>query len=397
MKDIIKSLFAGALALVAVPLMTSCENDDDSNPTLRTPDSFVLNTPAYAENNTYDLSNAESVNLTTTQPAYGFPAATVYQVQVSLDENFRSVTTVDVPGDISYRTLEDSYTTANMNVNGVELNNAIVSLYQAANNGADPSGIVMPAYIRLVAHINGTDVGWCASNVITLPKVVVSYIATAPTEVYVAGSSIRGGTEAKQLGVVNSAENNFFGMVYMAAGSSLMWGGADSQANGYALTTTKTDNANAGLSEGADGGIAFANAGWYAILMKFTVDSEANQLLSTLEVYPGEAYVTGAVASYTGDWPTADPAWAMTAPADASGQWESPAFSGSGELRAYIYIPTLNWYQTEFTIYNESLFWRGTYNIGANWAENVGADYSVTCAAGQRLYIDFDYDKGEVR
>ena len=92
MKDIIKSLFAGALALVAVPLMTSCENDDDSNPTLRTPDSFVLNTPAYAENNTYDLSNAESVNLTTTQPAYGFPAATVYQVQVSLDENFRSVT-----------------------------------------------------------------------------------------------------------------------------------------------------------------------------------------------------------------------------------------------------------------------------------------------------------------
>lgn len=395
MKDIIKSLFAGALALVAVPLMTSCENDDDSNPTLRTPDSFVLNTPAYAENNTYDLSNAESVNLTTTQPDYGFPAATVYQVQVSLDQNFTSVTTVDVPENIQYETLTSSYTQANMDVDGVELNNAIVSLYQAANNGADPSGIVMPAYIRLVAHINGTDVGWCASNVITLPKVVVSYIATAPTEVYVAGSSIRGGTEAKQLGVVNSAENNFFGMVYMAAGSSLMWGGADSQTNGYALTTTKTDNANAGLSEGADGGIAFANAGWYAILMKFTVDSEANQLLSTLEVYPGEAYVIGAV---TGDaWNQADAAWALTAPADAAGKWESPAFAAGGELRAYIYIPTLSWWQTEFTIYNESLFWRGTYNIGANWAENVGADYSVTCSAGQKLYIDFDYDKGEVK
>lgn len=396
MKDIIKSLFAGALALVAVPLMTSCENDDDSNPTLHTPDSFVLNIPPYAQNNTYDLSKAESVNLTTTQPDYGFPAATQYQVQVSLDQSFTQVTTVEVPDGIAYRTLQDSYTSANMDVNGVQLNNAIVALYQAANNGADPSGIVMPAYIRLVAHLSGTDSGWCASNVITLPKVVVSYIATVPTEVYVAGSSIRGGTEAKQLGVVNQAESQFFGMVYMAAGSSLMWGDSDSQTNGYVLTTT-VDNANAGLSEAADGGIAFANAGWYAIRMIFSVDTENNILLSTLEVNPGEAYVTGAVAGYTGDWPTADAAWAMTAPADASGQWVSPAFVGSGELRAYIRIPSLNWYQTEFTIYNESLFWRGTYDIGQNWAESVGSAYSVSCSAGQKLYIDFDYDKGEVK
>ena len=49
MKDIIKSLFVGALALAAMPLMTSCDNDDDSNPTLHTPESFVLNTPAYAQ------------------------------------------------------------------------------------------------------------------------------------------------------------------------------------------------------------------------------------------------------------------------------------------------------------------------------------------------------------
>lgn len=394
MKDIIKSLFAGALALVAVPLMTSCENDDDSNPTLHTPESFVLNTPPYAENNTYDLSNAESVNLTTTQPAYGFPAATQYQVQVSLDQAFTSVNTVEVPDGILYRTLQDSYTTANMDVNGVQLNNAIVALYQVANNGEDPSGKVMPVYIRLVAHIGGTDSGWCCSNVITLPRVVVSYIATVPNEVYIVGPSIRGGSEPKQLGVVSQAENQFVGMVYMSAGSTLMWGDADSQANGYALTTTVTDNAEAGLSAGADGGIAFANAGWYGILMKFEVDREANRLLSTLEVYPGAAYVTGAVAQYPDDWPTADPAWAMTAPADASGQWESPAFAGSGELRAYIYIPTLGWYQTEFTLLDGNLYFA---NPAKNWNDNFGSEYSVQCSAGQKLYVDFDYDKGEVK
>lgn len=396
MKDIIKSLFAGALALVAVPLMTSCENDDDSNPTLHTPESFVLNTPPYAENNTYDLSNAESVNLTTTQPAYGFPAATQYQVQVSLDQAFTSVNTVEVPEGISYRTLGTVYNQANMDVDGVELNNAIVALYQAAHNGEDPSGIVMPAYIRLTAHISGTDAGWCASNVITLPKVTVSYIATIPTEVYVSGPSIRKGEEAKPLGVVSGTEGQFCGMVYMEAGSSLMWGDASSQTNGFALTTTKDDQAGAGLTEAADGGIAFANAGWYSILMKFEVDAANNILLSTLSVYPGEAYVTGAVASYEGDWPTADPAWALTAPADASGEWVSPAFAGSGELRAYILVGTLGWYQTEFTLYNDAIFWRATYDIPANWAENVGSAYSVQCSAGQKLYIDFDYDTGRV-
>ena len=396
MKDIIKSLFVGALALAAMPLMTSCDNDDDSNPTLHTPESFVLNTPAYAQNNTYDLSKAESVNLTTSQPDYGFPAATEYQVEVSLDKNFTSVTTLDVPEGISYRTLGTVYNQANMDVDGVELNNAIVALYQAAHNGEDPSGIVMPAYIRLTAHISGTDAGWCASNVITLPKVTVSYIATVPTEVYVSGPSIRKGEEAKPLGVVNQAEGQFCGMVYMEAGSSLMWGDEASQTNGFALTTTKDDQAGAGLTEAADGGIAFGKAGWYSILMKFEVDAANNVLLSTLSVYPGEAYVTGPVASYTGDWPTADPAWAMTAPADASGEWVSPAFTGSGELRAYILVGSLGWYQTEFTLYKEAIFWRATYDVSKNWAENVGSDYSVQCSAGQKLYINFDTDTGRV-
>lgn len=396
MKDIIKSLFVGAVALAAMPLMTSCDNDDDSNPTLHTPESFVLNTPAYAQNNTYDLSKAESVNLTTSQPDYGFPAATEYQVEVSLDKDFTSVTTLDVPEGISYRTLGTVYNQANMDVDGVELNNAIVALYQAAHNGEDPSGIIMPAYIRLTAHISGTDAGWCASNVITLPKVTVSYIATVPTEVYVSGPSIRKGEEAKPLGVVSGTEGQFCGMVYMEAGSSLMWGDASSQTNGFALTTTKDDQAGAGLTEAADGGIAFGKAGWYSILMKFEVDAANNILLSTLSVYPGKAYVTGNAAG--ADWTDGNPVWEMTAPADASGEWVSPAFTSSGELRAYIKVGTLAWWQTEFTLYKESIFYRGTYNISGtgSWGSDVGSDYSVQCSAGQKLYIDFDYDKGRV-
>lgn len=394
MKNIIKSMLAPVCLLAVLPFMASCETDTDSNPTLQEPTSFVLNTPAYAENNVYDLANSETVNLTTNQPDYGFPIVTNYQVQVSLDQNFTGVTTIEVPEGIRYTTLADSYTQANMDVNVTQLNNAIVSLYQAANGGADPSGIEMPVYIRLLAHVNGTDLGWCCSNVITLPRVVVSYIAELPAEVYVAGPSIRGGSEPKELGAVYGNAGEWYGMVYMTAGSSLMYGDAETQTT---VPTEVDDQASAGASATADG-VTFANAGWYALHLKMTIAD--NVLSSVLTVYPGTAYVCGIVcgpgSDGTGVWNDPNTEWALTAPADASGEWESPAFAGNGELRAYIKIPGLDWWRTEFTLYNGALYWRDA-DISSNWAENVGAAYSVTCTAGQKLYVDFDHDRGEVR
>ena len=195
MKNIIKSLLAPAVALAVLPFMASCETDTDSNPTLQHPTSFVLNTPAYAENNVYDLANSESVNLTTTQPDYGFPVVTTYEVQVSLNQAFTEVTGAEVPETVNYETLMSTYDKANMDVSAEEMNNAIVSLYQQ-DFGGDPSGKVLDVYVRLAAHVANADNSYCYSNVITLP-VVVSYRATMPTEVYVAASSIHGGTEGK--------------------------------------------------------------------------------------------------------------------------------------------------------------------------------------------------------
>ena len=52
MKKISNILLAVTFAL---PLFTACETDNDSNPILNEPDTFTLNTPAYAANNVYDL------------------------------------------------------------------------------------------------------------------------------------------------------------------------------------------------------------------------------------------------------------------------------------------------------------------------------------------------------
>jgi hypothetical protein len=91
-----------------------------------------------------------------------------------------------------------------------------------------------------------------------------------------------------------------------------------------------------------------------------------------------------------------DPNWALTAPADAGGVWESPAFAAGGELRAFIKVGSLDWWRTEFTLYNGSLYWR-TIDIAHSWEENAGSEFSVTCAAGQKLYVDFNKNTGEVK
>ena len=87
MKKIFKLMLLPALVLPL--LFTSCDEDRDSNPTLdlsHLAEGFVLNTPALAENNTYDLKSAKKLVLTCSQPNYGdAPYAVRYYAQVSLD------------------------------------------------------------------------------------------------------------------------------------------------------------------------------------------------------------------------------------------------------------------------------------------------------------------------
>ena len=64
MKNLYK-LFTLTMGLLA---LSACEADRDSNPVLNEPDTFVLNVPAFASNNVYDLKNSESLELTCRQP-----------------------------------------------------------------------------------------------------------------------------------------------------------------------------------------------------------------------------------------------------------------------------------------------------------------------------------------
>lgn len=383
-----------SLAVLMAIALTACEKDDQSNPTFKaTSPSFTLNVPANAQNNTYDLASANGLTLTCSQPDYnGVPYVVEYHVQVALDQSFSS-----------YRELETSFTTAKMSADALEINNAMIDLYTEANGDVAYPNEARPLYVRLRAalvNIANTVFDESYSNIITLPKVLATYIAPTlevPTSIYVVGSSIGDGVDKgywsywKPLAPVYGMPGEFYTIIYVPDGGSFKWGEAEQDWRGYSNVTEFNDQAGAGLSENGDGNIEVANGGWFTLYVVTEVGT--NAIKYTFNLYPASAYIIGAVAG--GEWTDSDANWQMTAPS-GDGTWESPAFAAGGELRAYIKVPGIDWWRTEFTLFSGGLYWR-TIDIPNNWAENVGEAYSVSCSAGQKLYVNFSTNTGEVK
>ena len=380
-------LFA-LLAMVTLGF-TACETDNDSNPTLdlsHVGEGFTLNTPANAQNNTYDLANAKSVELTCSQPNYGgMPLMVRYYVQVSLTEDFAS-----------YKELATSYTTAKMAVNAREINDAMVELFQEANPDTDYPATPCPLYIKLRAVIDGTDnMGETYSNVITLPSVLATYQApeaTFETQLYVVGQAIgEAWSTWKPVPQIYDMPGCYYTVVYVPEGTGFKWGAYEQDWRGYDRIRNWDDVAGADVSASSDGNIVFANGGWYTLF--FEAEIVGSSVQYDLHILPAEVYVIG--NSMGGNWNVADPTLALQAPADQTGDWVSPAFTGSGELRAYVNVPGYDWWRTEFTLHNGEVYWRDV-NIIDSWSE-LGSDYAVQVSPGQCLYVNFDSNTGEVR
>ena len=395
-------------ALVLPLIFTSCDEDNDDNPTVdfsHVGENFVLNTPANAANNTFDLASASSLELTCQQPNYGVgvPYFVRYYVQASIDPAFLNDTTV------AHKELNTAYTSAKMDVNATELNTAVVQLFQKAN--PDVANVpVMPVYLRLRAVIAGSDANVEAksntySNIITLPSVKATYVApdvTYPAQLYVSGPSIQNGSTWKTVAPVYGVEGNYFTMVYVPDGGKFTFGTTNGDVRGFNRLRSVTVNpdANTTVTDAGDEShsLTFSKGGWYTLLFTSEISADKKSIYFDLTVFPAHAYTIG---NATGDWTDANPALEMTAPATADGQWVSQEFTAAGELRAYIKVPGFDWWRTEFTIYKGALFWRDR-DLPDGWhynADGKGIDpsYGVQCAVGQKLYVNFDTNTGEVK
>ena len=385
-------------ALVLPLLFTSCDDDRDSNPTLdlsHVADGFVLNTPAVAENNTYDLISAKSLRLTCSQPNYGgVPYSMRYYVQVSIDPAFVS------DGTATHTELATFYRTADMQVNATEINNAIVALFQAANPDTSVPA-EMPVYIRLRAVIGDatdTSLGETFSNTITLRSVKATYEAPDAKftdNLYLIGSSIQDPWKSwKPIPKVFGLEGNYYGIIYLPAGGEFKWGTENNDYRGINRLKEINDEAGAGISAGDEQNIKVANAGWYTLHFKGKISKDKKNINWTLNVYKTQVCLIGACIGQT-DWGFANEN-ALTPPDDPSGDWVSPAFAAGSELRVAVKVGDIDWYRTEFSIYKGNVFWR-KHNIIDSWAKNVGSDYSVATTPGKKLYVNFDTNKAEVK
>ena len=384
-------------ALVLPLLFTSCDEDRDSNPTLdlsHLAEGFVLNTPALAENNTYDPYYAKNLVLTCSQPNYGgVPYPVKYYAQVSINPAFVSDPTVAHKELATYAENPSS-----LDFDAYEVNKAIVSLFRAANPDANLPD-EMPVYIRLRAVIGGAlnkTLGETYSNVITLPSVKATIPDAKFTDnLFLIGSSIQTPWESwKPIPQVFDKKGEYYGVIYVPAGGEFNWGTEINDKLGINQIKEINDEAGAGITAGDDQNLKVANAGWYTLHFMGEISKDKKNINWTLTVYKTQVCLIGACIGQTA-WGFADDT-ALTAPDDPSGDWVSPAFTAGSELRVAVKVGDNDWWRTEFTIHKGDVFWRNQ-SVNDSWKKDVGSDYSVSTTPGKKLYVNFDTNKAEVK
>ena len=366
-------------ALFAVLVMFSaCSDDRDSNPVLGEPDSFVLNRPALA-GNTYDLAHCKSIELTCSQPDYGYTAAVTYAVQIAFNEDMSDSVT-----------LPTTYTTAKMNVDAQELAVAATQMKVDAGVPEELFPLDTPLYIRLKASL-AKGLGEVYSNIIKLDNIHLSFAlpaVTLPEKLYVIGGFCGWNWDnAPAMTLVNGTDNTFWHMVYVGGGQGIKfnthtsWDGGEV---GFGQVTVN-DEAEGGFKD--DGGnIGADKAGWYLAVVRLSL--EGRNIVYDVTFQKPEVYLMGPVVGNC--WDEMNPAGLFEVPEAMDGEFVSPAFTdgvaGDPGVRAYVKIAPFDWWKAEFMVFDGKIVYRG---LGGD-QDRVSAD------AGQKLYLNFATDTGRI-
>ena len=388
MKKIIKSAL---LLLCSICILSACADDRDSNPTLQKPSdgSLVLNIPGMSENTTLDLAHSETVNLTLNSlPNYGFPAYTTYTVAVSLNSDMSN--SVDILSAASTKLMVDaSY-----------LSSELTTMALAKGYDVEDFPLNIPVYFQVRgaatkyagSAIEGTET---VSNIVMLKDVYLQFSlppVTPPANLYVVGNFNGWNWDTSvTMAPTYDAVNKFWHIVWidesgLKFNSEKAWDGGEV---GYA-GLRNISGSRAGEIVDGGGNIASSKPSWY--LMIITAEVEGRNIVYDAVFEDPNVYLMGPVTP-EGSWSELEPGTQFDIPTTLDGQFVSPAFTrsvpgGDGDgVRAYVKIEGFDWWKTEFMVFGTKIVYRG-----------AGGDQErVAGNAGQKLYLNFGNDTGEIK
>ena len=377
MKKILKSAL---LIMMGLVMFTSCEDDNDSNPIVKTPTEFHLNTPALAATN-IDLTNSSAIVFTCSQPNYGFPASTMYKVQVSLKEDMTD-----------FVELDQSFPNTVCSVDAAILASTLTTMELNAGKSEADFPMDVKVYVRMRAYMT-TDTGEpvadteILSNVTCLENVHLNYsLAPVPTpeHLYVVGGFCGWdwGNSFEFVPVYDHPEM-YWRMVWIdEAGVKINtaqeW---DGNQKGYNDITVAGDLADK-ISSNDDGNICSTTPQWY--LMVVTASVSGRDIKYTVEFNEPNVYLIG---DTFGGWDELMAGSKFDVPTTMDADFVSPAFKADGEIRAYVKVPGNDWWHSEFMVFNGEIVYRG----------KGGDQERVAGKVGQKLYLNFATGKGSIK
>ena len=387
MKKYIKSTL---LMLLSICLFTACSDDNDSNPTLVAPTTFVLNTPAIA-NSVVDLAHSSAIVLTCTQPDYGFPASTTYSVAVA--------TKADMSDAVK---LSTNSSTARIELDAKEIAAALtnIKVEEGATEADFPMNI--PVYFQAEAVITTTmgtavETSRIKSNVVSLNKVDLEFSlppVLLPENIYLIGKFCEWNWDkCVAMAPVYGTDDTFWHLVYIDGegikfNTNKAWDGGEV---GFGGITVNADSELGGEIVEGGGNIASSKPGWYLMIVKAVLNGR--EITYDVTFNKPEVYLMGPVTE-AGDWTVKEP-WALfTVPTTADGEFVSPAFahdgSGNDSPRAYVIIPghEKNWWHSEFIV--------GISGDKISYRGKGGDQKRVDGKAGQKMYLNFTTDTGKI-
>ncbi len=390
-----KILMSALMLLCGVGLFTSCDSDRDDNPTLQSPTTFVLNTPAIA-GNTLDIASSSKLVLTCSQPDYGYPAYTAYVAEVSLTEDFND-----------YEALP-AQNSARLELDGNNVAVALTNLVLRANPEMTEEDfpVDIPVYIRVHASqltyggtaLEGTSI---YSNTIKLQNVHLEFSlppVEAPAQLNLVGGFC-GNDWNKAVAMIevngSRAEDQttatFWRMIWIDDQTGVKFN-VEKAFDGNEIGFDGI-NIEGGLADqieaGNDGYIKAKTAGWFLMAVKATVNGR--DLIYDVTFNEPEVWLIGK-ATPTGEWNELMEGCKFEVPTTADGEFKSPALKATpgtedgGCVRAYVKVPGWDWWRSEFMVFDGKLVYRGT-----------GGDQDrVGSKEGEFLFLNFGNDTGRI-